>query len=145
MTSTLEWSFGEWIWAVKESHSIGESPKEDTPTSFFFLLGMAVTLEKKKVLNIIYTSRFVYRIFLKGKGRGNVFLFHHRNHGCLSRIVIEGWNLEKIPIRSMGCLRILQLLGERSEPHTGVFNRDFAWYILYIYMSVCMSVVVQKA
>ena len=24
------------------------------------------------------------------------------------------------------------LLGERSEPHTGVFNRDFAWYI-YIY------------
>ena len=20
-------------------------------------------------------------------------------------------------------------LGERSEPHTGVFNRDFAWYV----------------
>ena len=28
------------------------------------------------------------------------------------------------------------LLGERSEPHTGVFNRDFAIYIyIYIYMS----------
>ena len=30
------------------------------------------------------------------------------------------------------------LLGERSEPHTGVFNRDFAWYI-YIYVSVVVQ------
>ena len=38
----------------------------------------------------------------------------------------------------------ISLLGERSEPHTGVFNRDFAWYVGR-YMYVCMSVVVQKA
>ena len=30
------------------------------------------------------------------------------------------------------------LLGEQSEPHTRVFNRDFAWYI---YVSVCLSYV----
>ena len=30
------------------------------------------------------------------------------------------------------------LLGERSEPHTGVFNRDFAWY-MYICIYVCLS------
>ena len=34
----------------------------------------------------------------------------------------------------------LVLLGERSEPHTGVFNRDFAWYVGRY---VCMSVVCQ--
>ena len=33
------------------------------------------------------------------------------------------------------------LLGERSEPHTGVFNRDFVFYCRYV---VCrMSVVCQ--
>ena len=32
------------------------------------------------------------------------------------------------------------LLGERSEPHTGVFNRDYAWYVGRY---VCMSVVCQ--
>ena len=30
-------------------------------------------------------------------------------------------------------------LGERSEPHTGVFNRDFAWYI-YVGMSVVCQI-----
>ena len=29
----------------------------------------------------------------------------------------------------------IMLLGERSEPHTGVFNRDFA---LYIYICACV-------
>ena len=33
-------------------------------------------------------------------------------------------------------------LVKRSEPHTGVFNRDFAWYI-YMCRSVGMSVVCQ--
>ena len=28
-----------------------------------------------------------------------------------------------------------ELLGERSEPHTGVFNRDFTWYIIREYGS----------
>ena len=37
---------------------------------------------------------------------------------------------------------ISYLLGERSEPHTGVFNWYFVWYI-YIYVS--MSVVYQNA
>ena len=32
------------------------------------------------------------------------------------------------------------LLGERSEPHTGVFNRDFAWYIIYVHVSVVCQI-----
>ena len=36
------------------------------------------------------------------------------------------------------------LLGERSEPHTGVFNRDFVIYIYVgMYVCICMSVVCQ--
>ena len=62
--------------------------------------------------------------------------------GVQSRFrVIYYWASEVSP--TLGCsIEISRdiLLGERSEPHTGVFNRDFAWYVGRY---VCMSVVCQ--
>ena len=69
-------------------------------------------------------------------------IFSTRNYCILSDVPIDhaqyqGWNIgvehRNIfhPYEPIWLVRFTRLckLGERSEPHTGVFNRDFSWYI----------------
>ena len=87
-----------------------------------------------KVIDWVVNLKSVENVITLGKLLGLLFLF------CLPLLSVLFLKTPKI--RGMTSLVWNHFLGERSEPHTGAFNRDFVycWYVVCRSMSVICQI-----